>query len=112
MEATPNDPITAAFELLESARLPPNDYWLLERFVLGSLVPTEAAQYVLNRRSREAGAKSLEDTLLSLKTDLEFLDFKGMRVLLARDLTLILTCVGSQPRADSVPGYRCRCPRT
>lgn len=67
----------AAIDKIESAQLSANDQALLTTYVSRSLTRVDAARYVLDRFARESETKTLEDTLLSLKSDLEVLASKG-----------------------------------
>lgn len=78
MAAADNTVITV-LKTIESAELSPNDNFLLSRFVQESLAPAEAARYVLDRIGQNSNVNSQEDTLLSIKRDLEILALKGMK---------------------------------
>lgn len=77
LAADMNDPLAPAMEKIEFAKVSANDRALLSIFVLGSVKPSDAVRYVLDRASRESAAKTLEDTMLSLKDDLIALAFRS-----------------------------------
>lgn len=72
-----NDPLAPAIDTIKSANISANDRALLKTFILVSLNSSDAAQYVVDRVSRESATKCLEETLLSLKKDLEALASKS-----------------------------------
>lgn len=97
--AAEGDPFITALRTIESAHIPANDATMLRRFVGESLSKIEAARYVLDRLSQVSQAKRPEDTLLSIKTDLESLALKGVFVCGRRR---ILLCAGFLTSSQNV----------
>ena len=77
MDNKPYQHLEAALGKIDSAQLKANDRVLLRWFVARSLTPAEACRYVLNRVDEESKTKTLDDSLLSLKRDLELLALKS-----------------------------------
>lgn len=79
-----DDPYRSALEVIEYAKLVPNDVFQLSLFVHEGLDPVETGRYVLDRISGESATKSVEDTLLSIKDDLISLASRGIIIIRLR----------------------------
>lgn len=70
-------PCVAVDKMIESAHLSANDQALLKTIIWTPLMGNETAKYAPARISEGLETRTLEDTLLSFKNDLEALAFKS-----------------------------------